>query len=272
MKKTATLLLVCTALGVTAQASAQSLSRGWDSYRKQQTQPQAGTQGNSVPAAPLSRPSHAGNVGAPTAVGGSGSANVADETGGFATVTTQTPAVDAPPAPAYVPPMPREEDQRLKSGMFLGAQGGKAEVFEGTKQDMVGFNVGYRWRAGPVTLIGIEATTGKVDGSKDADGFVVIPTVDFGSVGGTARFNFGDSPVFAVVRLGYWGGEAKGEDYTERVYGAYAGAGLGVDIGKHFSLSALYTNYLYADEYYDDYEDITINRAEVLSVGAEVRF
>ncbi len=121
-------------------------------------------------------------------------------------------------------------------------------------------------------MIGIEAATGNVDSSKDADGYVVIPNVDFGSLGGTARFNFGAAPVFALVRLGYWGGTAKGDDYNERVYGAYVGAGLGVDIGKHVSLSALYTNYLYADEYYDDYEDLTIDRAEVLSFGAEIRF
>ncbi|UXA55265.1 porin family protein [Xanthomonas prunicola] len=270
MKRTATLLLACTAFGVTAQASAQSLSRGWDSYRQRQKQ-QIGTQGITAPAAQSARPAQAGIGGAPAVVGGSGTSQLG-EPGGFGTVTEQTSARAVPAAPAYVPPSPREEEQRLKSGMFLGVQSGKAKVFENGEQDMQGFNVGYRWRAGPVTLIGIEAATGKVDGSKDADGFVVIPNVDFGSIGGTARFNFGDVPVFALVRLGYWGGTAKGEDYNERVYGAYVGAGLGVDIGRHVSLSALYTNYVYADAYYDDYEDLMINRAEVLSFGAEIRF
>ncbi|AOY61408.1 hypothetical protein NY99_19360 [Xanthomonas phaseoli pv. phaseoli] len=270
MKRTATLLLACTAFGVTAQASAQSLSRGWDSYRQQQKQ-QTVTQGATAPAAPSSRPAQADVGGAPAAVGGSGSGQPG-ASGEFSTVTERTSAEATPVAPADVSAPPREEEQRLKNGLFLGVQSGKAKVFENGKQDMQGFNVGYRWRAGPVTLIGIEAATGKVDGSKDADGFVVIPNVDFGSLGGTARFNFGDAPVFALVRLGYWGGTAKGEDYNERVYGAYVGAGLGVDIGKHVSLSALYTNYVYADEYYDDYEDLTINRAEVLSFGAEIRF
>ncbi|QBG89691.1 outer membrane beta-barrel protein [Xanthomonas oryzae] len=270
MKRTATLLLACTAFGVTAQAAAQSLSRGWDSYRQQQKQ-QAGTQGATAPAAQSSRPAQAGTGGAPAAVGGSGSGQPG-EPSGFRTVTEQTSAAATPAAPAYVPPPPREEEQRLKSGLFLGVQSGNAKVFENGKQDMHGFSVGYRWRAGPVTLIGIEAATGKVDGSKDEDGFVVVPNADFGSIGGTARFNFGDAPVFALVRLGYWGGTAKGEDYNERVYGAYVGAGLGVDIGKHVSLSALYTNYVYADDYYDNYEDLTINRAEVLSFGAEIRF
>ncbi len=270
MKKTATLLLACTALGVTAQASAQSLSRGWDSYRQQQTQPQAGTQGAPAPAAPPSRLSQAVNGGAPTAVGGSGSANVADATGGFATVTTQTPAVDAPPAPAYVPPMPSEEDQRLKSGVFLGVQGGQGKVYEGIDQDMLGFNAGYRWRAGPATLVGIEAAVGKLARISDHDG-AYVPSVEFGSLGATARFNFGDSPLFAVVRLGYWSANSNGES-NERVSGGYAGAGLGVDIGRHASLSVLYTNYLYANDYYDSDEDITINRADVFNVGAEVRF
>ncbi|TCK50416.1 outer membrane protein with beta-barrel domain [Xanthomonas vasicola] len=235
----------------------------WDSYRQQQKQ-QAGT----APVAPSSRPAQAG---ATTAVVGSSETGTG-ESGGFSTVTEPTSAEAAPAAPAYVPPPPREEEQRLKSGVFLGVQSGKAKVFENGKQDMQGFNVGYRWRAGPVTLLGIEAATGKVDGSKDEDGFVVVPNVDSGSVGRTARFNFGDAPVFALVRLGYWGGTAKGEDDNERVYGAYVGAGLGVDIGKHVSLSALYTNYVYADAYYGNYEDLTINRAEVLSCGAEIRF
>lgn len=267
MKRTATLLLACTALGVTAQASAQSLSRGWDSYRQQQKQPQAGAQGAPAPAAPPSRPSQAGSGGAPTAVGGSGSAGVVDQTGGFATVTAQTPAVDAPPAPAYVPPIPHEEEQRPKSGMFLGVQGGKAEVFEGTKQDMLGATVGYRWRAGPVTLVGIEAFAGHLERVRTDDTFA--PSARFGGLGGNARFNFGDSPVFASVRLGYWGGESVGYD-GERFYGAYLGAGLGVDLGRHFSLSAQYTRYLYADDYSD--EDITVNRADVVNIGAEVRF
>ncbi|MBD4033101.1 hypothetical protein GUH82_20870, partial [Xanthomonas citri pv. citri] len=76
-----------------------------------------------------------------------------------------------------------------------------------------------------------------------------VPGVEFGSLGGTARFNFGDSPLFAVVRLGYWSANSNGES-NERVSGAYAGAGFGVDIGRHASLSVFYTNYLYANDYY----------------------
>ncbi|MCC4587626.1 hypothetical protein JWH11_04380 [Xanthomonas melonis] len=269
MKRTATLLLACTALGVTAQASAQSLSRGWDSYRQQNKQQQAGPQGGAAPTAPLSRPPQGtGNGGAPVAVGGS--AGAAGEAEGFTTVSAQTPAVAAPPTSAYTAPAPREEDQRLKSGVFLGVQGGQGKVYEGIDQDMLGFNAGYRWRAGPVTLIGVEAAVGKLARISDHDG-AYVPSVEFGSLGGMARFNFGDSPLFAVVRLGYWSANSNGES-NDRVSGGYAGAGLGVDVGRHASLSVLYTNYLYANDYYDSDEDITINRAEVLNVGAEVRF
>lgn len=145
MKRTATLLLACTAFGVTAQASAQSLSRGWDSYRQQQKQ-QTGTQGATAPAAQSALPAlpaQAGMGGAPVAVGGSGSGQPGAP-GGFTTVTEQ-PSVEATPvAPAYAPAPPREEEQRLKSGLFLGVQSGKAKVFENVKQDMQGFNVGYR--------------------------------------------------------------------------------------------------------------------------------
>ncbi len=275
MKRTATLLLACTALGVTAQASAQSLSRGWDSYRQQQRQPQAGTQEAPASAAPQSRPSQAGSGGAPTAVGGSGSAGVVDQTGGFATVTAQTPAVDAPPAPAYAAaPAPatgtaRTEQSRIDSGAFISVQRGRGEVFSGYKQDMLGLSAGYRWRAGSVTLIGLEGSVGRLDRGDSTDD-VFIPAVKFGGIGGTARFNFGDTPLFAVVRIGSWYAEVA--EMSDEIYGGYASLGLGVDIGKHASVSAMYTNYIYANDYYDYAEDTTINRAEVLNAALEVRF
>ncbi len=275
MKRTATLLLACTALGVTAQASAQSLSRGWDSYRQQQKQPQAGTQGAPAPAAPPSRPSQAVNGGAPTAIGGSGSAGVADETGGFTTVTAQTPAVDAPPAPAYAAaPVPttgtaRTEQSRIDSGAFISVQRGKGEVFSGYKQDMLGLSAGYRWRAGSVTLIGLEGAVGRLDRGDSTDD-VFIPAVKFFGIGGTARFNFGDTPLFAVVRVGSWYADVA--EMSDEIYGGYASLGLGVDIGKHASVSVMYTNYVYANDYYDYAEDTTINRADVLNAALEVRF
>ncbi|WP_115051166.1 hypothetical protein [Xanthomonas arboricola] len=275
MKRTATLLLACTALGVTAQASAQSLSRGWDSYRQQQKQSQAGTQGVPAPAAPPSRPSQAGSGGAPTAVGGSGSASVVDQTGGFATVTAQTSAVDAPQAPAYAAASVQAagsehtEQSRIDSGAFISVQRGRGEVFSGYKQDMLGLSAGYRWRAGSVTLIGLEGSVGRLDRGDSTDD-VFIPAVKFVGIGGTARFNFGDTPLFAVVRIGSWYAEVA--EMSDEIYGGYASLGLGVDLGKHASVSAMYTNYIYANDYDDYAEDTTINRADVLNAALEVRF
>ncbi len=275
MKRTATLLLACTALGVTAQASAQSLSRGWDSYRQQQKQSQAGTQGAPAPAAPPSRPSQAGSGGAPTAVGGSGSVSVVDQTGGFATVTAQTSAVDAPQAPAYAAASvqatgtEQTEQSRIDSGAFISVQRGRGEVFSGYKQDMLGLSAGYRWRAGSVTLIGLEGSVGRLDRGDSTDD-VFIPAVKFVGIGGTARFNFGDTPLFAVVRIGSWYAEVA--EMSDEIYGGYASLGLGVDLGKHASVSAMYTNYIYANDYYDYAEDTTINRADVLNAALEVRF
>ncbi|MBV6846688.1 hypothetical protein KWH29_15250 [Xanthomonas campestris pv. paulliniae] len=272
MKRTATVLLACTAFGVTAQASAQSLSRGWDSYRQQQKQ-QTGTQRATAPAAPSSRPAQAGVGGAPAAVGGSGGQPGAS--GGFTTVTEQTEAVAVQPAAASpAAPVPaarytRVEESRIERGAFIGVQRGRGEVFSGYKQDMLGLSAGYRWRAGSVTLIGLEGSIGRLDRGDTTDD-VFIPAVKFGGIGGTARFNFGDTPLFAVVRLGSWYAEVA--DMSDEIFGGYASLGLGVDIGKHASVSAMYTNYVYANDYYDYAQDTTINRAEVLNAVVEVRF
>ncbi len=59
---------------------------------------------------------------------------------------------------------------------------------------------------------------------------------------------------------------------SDEIFGGYASLGLGVDIGKHASVSAMYTNYVYANDYYDYAQDTTINRAEVLNAVVEVRF
>ncbi|MCC4602115.1 hypothetical protein [Xanthomonas melonis] len=263
MKRTATLLLACTALGATAQASAQSLSRGWDSYRQQQKQ-QASQQSAAAPTVPASTTTPTATATAPAGSDGGASG----ESGGFTTVTAQTPPVASSPAPAYAAATPREES-RIDSGAFISVQRGRAEVFDGYKQDMLGLSAGYRWRAGSVTLIGLEASLGRLDRGESTDD-IFIPAVKFGGLGGTARFNFGDSPLFAMVRLGSWYADVA--EASEEIYGGYAGVGLGVDLGKYASVSVMYTNYVYANDYYDYGEDITINRAEVLNVGAEVRF
>ncbi|WP_093140228.1 outer membrane beta-barrel protein [Pseudoxanthomonas sp. GM95] len=297
MKKTATLLLACTALGLASQAAAQSISPAWDAYRKQQKerQQQAGNVPALPPMAPVPTKPREGYA-TPLPPTADGTAQVAAAAPQPASVTALPPPAPATPvaqqasvAPAPPPPpsRPRKEKPRIDSGAFVGVQGGKGWVYEDIDQSMWGLNGGYRWRAGAVTLIGIEAAAGKLDRVSDHDGFYA-PKVDFYSLGGTARFNFGrNSPWFAVARLGYWSGETDiereaccrsfgGYNYSyyessrERVYGAYAGFGIGVDLGRHASLNLNYTGYVYSNSYYD--EDYEVNYADTVSFGVEVRF
>jgi hypothetical protein len=155
-----------------------------------------------------------------------------------------------------------------RGGLFIGVQGGKGWVYEDVDQSALAVNAGYRWQAGAVTLVGIELASGKLDSTTD-DG-VAYGEVDYGSIGVNARFNFGrTSPVYGLVRAGYWA--AEGDDDMD-VDGGYFGLGLGVDINRHFNMSVMYTNYVYFDEYDWNYGDYTINRADTLMLGAEVRF
>lgn len=155
-----------------------------------------------------------------------------------------------------------------RGGFFLGVKGGKGEVYEDVRQSAREINAGYRWQAGPVALVGIEVAGGKLDATTD-DGWRYAD-IDYGSIGVNARFNFGrNSPVFGLVRAGYWAAEE--DDYGMDVDGGYFGLGLGVDFGRHANVSLTYTNYVYFDGYYwDDYYEI--NRADTLMLGAEVRF
>lgn len=176
------------------------------------------------------------------------------------TVTPAQPYAGAHDAPATY------EDGR--GGFFVGVQGGKGWVYEDVDQSALAVNAGYRWQAGAVTLVGIELASGKLDSTTD-DG-VSYGEVDYGSVGVNARFNFGStSPVYGLVRAGYWA--AEGDDAMD-VDGGYFGLGLGVDINRHVNMSVVYTNYVYFDPYDWNDGNYTINRADTLMLGAEVRF
>jgi hypothetical protein len=155
------------------------------------------------------------------------------------------------------------EDER--GGFFLGVQGGKGWVYEDVDQSALAVNAGYRWQAGPVTLVGIEFAAGKLD-EADHDG-LPYGAVDYTSVGANARFNFGrTSPVYGLVRGGYWA--AEDNEFGVSADGGYFGLGIGVDINRHFNMSVVYTNHVYFnDDYYGD-----VNSAETLMLGAEVRF
>lgn len=282
MKTATNLLIACLAFGFAAQASAQSISPAWDAYRKQareQHRQQAAPTQTGNDAAPEAPAAPASTSGTPSPV--------------------VPPLVDATPPSAVPhsaeraePVRSRHKDPHNLSGAFIAAQAGTGEVYEGIKQDMYGVSAGYRWGIGSVTSLGVEAAAGRLE-EKVKDGFPA-PTNMFYSLGATARFNFGQSPLFAVARLGYWtskaevpyyygGGYWDGnqlvtysyyENHSTRVYGAYAGLGLGVDLGRHVSLALTYSGYIYSEDAssrgQDD--DFDVNYADTLNFGVEVRF
>ncbi|MBJ6984394.1 outer membrane beta-barrel protein [Luteimonas sp. MC1750] len=173
------------------------------------------------------------------------------------------------PAPAPAPEA-RQAHVESRGGFFVGAKGGRGWVYDDVDQSTRELNAGYRWQAGSVTLIGIELARGEL-GAKTEDGFFV-DDVDYASIGVNARFNFGrTSPVYALVRAGYWAAEEKGDDAMD-VDGGYFGLGLGVDVNRHVNLGLTYTNYVYFDSYYWDAGYYEVNRADTLMLGAEVRF
>lgn len=159
-----------------------------------------------------------------------------------------------------------------RGGFFLGVQAGKGWVYEDVDQSAFMVNAGYRWQAGAVTLVGIEAAAGRLDDEDDAN--FHYGALDYASVGVNARFNFGvNNPVYGLVRAGYWSAETKGVDdrVEDTVDGGYFGVGLGVDFTRNFNISVVYTNHVYFQSYYglDDYD---ISRADTLLIGAELRF
>ncbi len=178
------------------------------------------------------------------------------------------PAAQAQPYTVEQPVSAQYEEGR--GGFFLGVQGGKGWVYDDVDQSAVAVNAGYRWQAGAVTLVGIEAAGGRLASTND--GRWHYAKVDYGSIGANARFNFGrSSPMYALVRAGYWA--ADNGDFGMDVDGGYFGAGLGVDINRHFNMSLVYTNHVYFNDWDGDglqYEDV--KRADILMLGAEVRF
>lgn len=206
---------------------------------------------------------------APAASGPAAEHSARPDTGAAAPAPAPAPFIhayeaDHRPAPAH----DRYEEGR--GGFFIGGKGGRGWVYDDIDQSARELNAGYRWQAGAVTLIGVEVARGELARTTE-DGFEV-GDIDYGSIGVNARFNFGrTSPVYAMVRAGYWAAEEKGV-YAMDVDGGYFGVGLGVDINRHFNLGLTYTNYVYFDSYYWDAGYYEVNRADTLMLGAEVRF
>lgn len=243
MKKTCLAAFVPLLLLSAGAADAQSISKGWAAYRAQQTAPAATT-----PAQPP----------------------VAGETA--AQVTPASPIVPTPataPAPQWGGPSSRREQPQ--HGFFVGVQGGAGWVYEDVDQRVVSANAGYRWQIEDFAQVGIELGAGRLQ-ETHWKGYLV-PEVKFTNIGANARFSFGRNGAwFGTVRAGYW--RAKSDDYWGEVStdGAYAGLGVGVDISRHFNLQLMYTGYLYSAEYNYDDEVYEVRGADVVTLGAEVRF
>lgn len=247
MKKTRLMVAMATVTAGAVLASANAHAQStplevWQPPQHEQADP-----AKRVPATPQSAPTAHGNP----------------QSTAPQSVVTQPQAYAAGPAPAY--------QERDRGGVFLGVQAGKGWVYEDVDQSAVMVNAGYRWQAGAVTLVGIEVARGQLDDADDQG--VAVSAVDFTSVGANARFNFGtNNPVFGLVRAGYW--LAEDDEFGDSVEGGYFGVGLGVDINRHFNLSAVYTSHVYFTDYgyYDDGFYYDANRADTLMLGAEVRF
>lgn len=179
-----------------------------------------------------------------------------------------TPAAQAGQAATYAP-LQRHSDAADRGGFFVGIKGGKGWVYDDVDQSARELNLGYRWQAGPVALVGIELAGGKLEDTVDDGRF--FDEVDYASIGANARFNFGSSPVFALVRAGYMTADS---DWYGSVDGGYLGVGLGVDITRHVNLGLVYTNYVYFNELYWDGDQLNYDadRADTVMFGIEARF
>lgn len=235
MKKLAAVVVPVLLIAGASTAHAQSMSSGWTTYRAQQ-------QGQQTQ--PVSTVSSDGN-----------SQTVA------ASAYASTPAQ----------PVQRQRVEQPQGGFFVGAQAGAGWVFEDIDQRVLSLNAGYRWQVADFAQMGIEVAASRLEDT-EWRGYE-IPSVNFASVGANARINFGrNSPWFGIVRSGYW--YAESDDWFGEggnIDGGYAGLGIGVDINRHFNLQLMYTAYLYSNPYYGLDGD-RVNRADVLTLGGEVRF
>lgn len=252
MKRSTIFLLGVLAACVVAPVQAQTLSPAWEAYRQKQRQAQQGTAPR--PAAPMTAP-----------------ASAAEQVPLTGTSSGYTGAAPVP----YVPPptaQQRVKRDENRSSAFIGLQAGRGWVYEDVDQKTYAFNAGYRWRAGPIAQVGIEAAHGRLDDYSNAR--ADYPKVSYTSLGATARFNFGrNNPWHGIVRSGVFTAETE-DRFGDNIDldGGYASLGIGVDVNRHFNVNLLYTGYIYFDDYdgIPSYEDV--NRADQVTLGLEVRF
>ena len=262
MKKTTAIVLSLLSAVSAQHVQAQSISPAWKAYRDRQEHATSQQAATSVPAPAVEL--RETPVDTPV-------------TAAPAYPSPLPVAQEYPPASAAAPwPGVREREER-RGGFFIGIQGGTGWIYEDVEQSAVAVNGGYRWQAGPVTLVGVEVAGGRLGKTRE-EGYL-FPEARFGSVGATARFNFGThSRWYASTRLGYWSADADDVDGGNAdVDGAYVGAGLGVDVGRNFNINLQYTAYLYASSYYYSSRYYSsygteVNRADMATLGVELRF
>lgn len=188
---------------------------------------------------------------------------------------------------------------------FVAGQVGQAKYddlgFDDNSANTRALSGGYRWQAGPVVQIGIEAGFGSVDevGGEiffysDGTGYTETSRAsveaDYRHLGANARFNFGqDSRWFAIARAGYMtydmdaGVHIEARDNGTLVDtldlsanddggGAYFGAGIGVDITPNVNVNVMYNGYAYSDFESDNFSEDDIGTASTTTLGIEVRF
>jgi len=193
---------------------------------------------------------------------------------------------------------------KAQGNFFVAGQVGQAKYddsgFDDASANTRAISVGYRWQAGPIAQVGIEAGAGTVDeisqeteyfgaGGYSSSSRAGIEA-DYRHIGANARFNFGEgSRWFAIARGGYMAYEMDGSAYYEATYndvpyysetesigedggGAYFGAGIGVDITPNFNVNVMYNSYAYSDFEGGDYSTDDIGTASTTTLGIEVRF
>lgn len=177
---------------------------------------------------------------------------------------------------------------------FIGAQAGQARFnVEGVDHDNAAtqnLSLGYRWQAGPIAQVGIEVGAGQIGevGSAGYDGYgnqrVQVKT-RYTTIGVNARFQFErDSRWFAETRLGamnyrqgnresyfymgYYSGVSAQQTTHTSDTGAYAGAGIGVDIPPNFNITVMFNGYAFPSSPYVDGS----YAASTVTAGLELRF
>lgn len=159
---------------------------------------------------------------------------------------------------------------------------------------------GYRWQAGPIIQVGIEAGFGKVDEITDDyhynDGMGYVETArvgmeaDYRNIGANARIHFGEgSRWFAIARAGYMAYDMDARVNYEARYngtlvdsfndsasddggGAYFGGGVGVDITPNFNVNLMFNGFAYSDFEENSEGEFDVGTASTTTLGVEVRF